>query len=144
MIYPKGKNKMGKIAIITDSYGVVPQDYKEKYDIYVLPIVIECGQEEFKDGIDITAEDVYEKQKDHVLKTASPAGKDIMNVFEEVYQKGYTHAIAIMLSSGLSETCNQVRLFAESQDDLQLAVYNSKSGSIGYGSIASQLAIYRD
>ena len=144
MIYPKGKNKMEKIAIITDSCGDVPQDYKEKYDIFVLPIVIECGQEEFKDGIDITAEDVYEKQKNYVLKTASPAGKDIMNVFEEVYQKGYTHAIAIMLSSGLSGTCNQVRLFAENQDDLEVAVYNSKSGSIGYGSIAIQLAKYRN
>lgn len=144
MIYPKGKNKMEKIAIITDSCGDVPQDYKEKYDIFVLPIVIECGQEEFKDGIDITAEDVYEKQKNYVLKTASPAGKDIMNVFEKVYQKGYTHAIAIMLSSGLSGTCNQVRLFAENQDDLEVAVYNSKSGSIGYGSIAIQLAKYRN
>lgn len=144
MIYPKGKNKMEKIAIITDSCGDVPQDYKEKYDIFVLPIVIECGQEEFKDGIDITAEDVYEKHKNYVLKTASPAGKDIMNVFEEVYQKGYTHAIAIMLSSGLSGTCNQVRLFAENQDDLEVAVYNSKSGSIGYGSIAIQLAKYRN
>lgn len=135
---------MEKIAIITDSCGDVPQKYRDQYDIYILPIMIQCGDEEYRDGIDINAEDVYEKQKTDVLKTASPSGKDIMDTFEAIYQRGYTHAIAILLSGGLSGTSNQVRLFSESQDDIEVAVFDSKSGSIGYGAIAIQLAKYRD
>lgn len=135
---------MEKIAIITDSCGDVPQKYKEKYDIYVLPITIECGNHEYKDGINIEADDVYRMQKTEVLKTASPEGKDILDTFEEIYKKGYTSAIAILLSGGLSGTFNQVRLFAESFDDLEIAVFDSKSGSIGYGAIAIQLAQYRE
>ena len=44
----------------------------------------------------------------------------------------------------MSGTFNQVRLFAESFDDLEIAVFDSKSGSIGYGAIAIQLAQYRE
>lgn len=135
---------MDKIAIITDSCGDVPQEYREKYDIYVLPIAIQCGEQEYKDGINISAEDVYEKQKTEVLKTASPAGKDILDTFEMIYQNGYTSAIAILLSAGLSGTSNQVRLFADGFDNLEIAVFDSQNGSIGYGGIAIQLAKYRD
>lgn len=135
---------MEKIAIITDSCGDVLQTYKDKYHIFVLPIMIQCGEKEYRDGIDITAQDVYQMQKTEVLKTASPAGQDIMNTFEMIKDEGYTHAIAVLLSGGLSGTSNQVRLFAEGQDDLEIEVFDSKNGSIGYGSIAIQLAKYRD
>lgn len=135
---------MEKIAIITDSCGDVPQIYREKYDIYVMPIMIQCGDEEYRDGIDITAQDVYKRQKIDVLKTASPSGKDIVDIFEKVKKNGYRKAIAILLSGGLSGTSNQVRLFADNQNDIEVAVFDSKSGSIGYGSIAIQLAKYRD
>lgn len=135
---------MEKIAILTDSCGDVPQEYKEKYDIYVLPIVIECNQKEYKDSIDISSEDVYQLQKEHVLKTASPSGKDIIDTLELIKNNGYTHVIGVMLSSGLSGTVNNVRLLAQSVDHLIVEILDSKSGSIGYGSIAIALAKLRD
>lgn len=133
---------MEKIAIVTDSCSDIPQQYKEQYDIYVLPIIIECNQQEYKDGVNIHTEDVYKLQKDYVLKTASPAGADIIETFETIAQNGYTHVIAMMLSGGLSGTYNQVRLFAESQDDLEISIYDSRTASIGCGAIAIQLAEY--
>lgn len=135
---------MEKVAIITDSCADVPQEYVEKYDIYVLPMVVLCDGEEFKDGITITAQDVYQKQIDRVVKTASPSGKDILNTFETIKQKGYTHAIAVLLASGLSGTMNQVRLLTQTIDDLEIEVIDSQSGSIGYGMVVMQLAMYRN
>ncbi len=135
---------MEKIAIITDSCGDIPNHWIDKYNIYVIPVLVQCGDREYKDGIDINVNDVYEMQKREVLKTASPAGGDILKTLEMVKEDGYTHAIAVMLSGGLSGTVNQVRLLAESIDDLEVEVFNSMSASIGCGVITMTLSEYRD
>lgn len=131
---------MEKIAIMTDSCADIPQEYINQYPIFVLPIIIQCENKEYKDGIDIHSHDVYKLQQEHILKTASPAGGDIVNTFETMIQEGYTHVIAIMLSAGLSGTYNEVRLLSQIQENLEIEVFDSKSGSIGYGSIAIELA----
>lgn len=129
---------------MTDSCGDVPKEYIDKFDIYVFPIIIQCDNHEYKDGINICAEDVYKMQKEHILKTSSPAGQDVIETLEKIKKKGYTHVIGIMLSGGLSGTANNVRLLSQSIEDLHIEIFDSKSGSIGYGSIAIQLAQYRN
>lgn len=135
---------MEKIAIITDSCGDVLPEYQKEYGIFILPMVVQASDGEYKDGVTITAKEVYEKQKAEVLKTASPTGADICDMFEKVKEEGYTHAIVVTLSTGLSGTCNQVKLIAEMEENLGISVIDSKSGSIGYGAIAVLLAKYRD
>lgn len=51
---------MEKIAIITDSCGDIPNHWIDKYNIYVIPVLVQCGDREYKDGIDINVNDVYE------------------------------------------------------------------------------------
>lgn len=135
---------MEKIAIITDSCGDVTLQAREKYDIFVMPMVVLHGEKEYKDGITITAREVYELQKTDVLKTASPAGEDVLDTFKRVKEKGYTHVIIITLASGLSGTYNSIRLLAEEQEELKVEVLDSKNGSIGYGAVVTILAQYRD
>ena len=86
---------MEKIAIITDSCSDVSKEYREKYDIYVLPMVVQHNEKEYKDGIDITAEDVYRLQENDILKTASPAGSDVLDTFEEIKKKGGIYATCV-------------------------------------------------
>lgn len=135
---------MEKIAIITDSCADVTAVDKEKYDIFVLPMVVQNGDKEYRDGITITAEEVYEQQKTAVLKTASPTGRDVQETFQKVKEKGYTHAIVILLASGLSGTYNSISLLAKDEENLTIEVMDSKNGSIGYGGVVTILARYRD
>lgn len=135
---------MEKVAIITDSCGDVTVQDREKYDIFVVPMVVQDGEKEYKDGITISAQEVYELQKTKVLKTASPTGEDVLDTLEKVKEKGYTHAIIVTLASGLSGTYNSIRLLAQEQQELIVEVLDSKNGSIGYGVVASILARYRD
>lgn len=135
---------MEKIAIITDSCADVTVEDRAKHDIFVLPMIVLNGEKEYKDGVTITAQDVYEQQKTAVLKTASPAGEDVLNTFRKVKEKGYTHAIIVALSSGLSGTFNSLRLLAMEEEGLQTEVLDSKSGSIGYGAVVTILARFRD
>lgn len=132
-----------KIAIITDSCADVPKELREKYDIYVLPMIISCQDGEYKDGINIHAEDVYEKLKTELPKTSTPTGEDIESLLNELKEKGYEKAIAIIISSGLSGTVNHVRLGVEDAG-LEVCVIDSLSASIGNGAIVIQAAMWRD
>lgn len=136
---PNGK--IEKVAVITDSCSDIPEDLKVKYNIYVLPLLIICKDGEYRDGIDITAKDIYEKLKTELPKTSTPKGEEIEYLFTDLKKKGYKKAIAVMLSGGLSGTANHVRLAAE-ESDLEICVVDSKTGSIGTGAIALQAAIW--
>lgn len=79
-----------------------------------------------------------------MLKTASPAGGYIVNLFEQLVEEGYTHAIATLLSGGLSGTVNQVRLIASEIENIEIEVYDSKIAAVGNGAISMTLAEYRN
>ena len=56
----------GKIAVLTDSNCDLPQQYFKKYPIFRLPLVVTCGGKDYRDGIDITVEEIYrDNEYDH-------------------------------------------------------------------------------
>lgn len=131
-----------KIAVITDSCADVPQELAERYRLFILPMGITCSDGAYRDGIDIHAEDIYERLKTELPKSSTPSGADVEDVFLKVRQEGYTKAVAILLSGGLSGTVNHVRLAAEELEELEVEVYDSRQASIGIGVIALQAAAY--
>ena len=50
-----------KVAIITDSCADVPEELAEKYHLFVLPMQIVCEDGVYRDGIDMTSEDIYKR-----------------------------------------------------------------------------------
>lgn len=50
-----------KIALLTDSTADRPAPMREGKPIYVVPLKIRCEDGEYSDGVDITAEGVYER-----------------------------------------------------------------------------------
>ncbi|MBM6880772.1 DegV family protein [[Clostridium] spiroforme] len=131
---------MEKIAIITDSCADVPAAYANQYHIHIIPMIVSTHERSYKDGIDINAEDVYELQRHEMLKTASPQGDDVISMLEQLKNEGYTHAVILTIASALSGTSNQIRLFAQSVDDIIVSVFDSKSASIGNGAIVIETA----
>ncbi len=131
-----------KIAVLTDSCADLPVEWTDRFHIFVLPLIIRCKNQEFHDGVDIFPEDIYEVLKTELPKTSTPSGDDIEEVFDQIKAEGYNKVIAVMLSSGLSGTVNHVRLAAEDREDLEIAVFDSKSGSIGIGITAVMAAEY--
>lgn len=131
-----------KIAVITDSCADVPEELAERYHMFVLPMRIICSDGEYRDGIDIHAEDIYEKQKREMPKSSTPGGADVEDTFAEIRRQGYTKAVAVLLSGGLSGTVNHVRLEAEELEGLEVEIYDSRQASIGIGAIALQAAEY--
>ncbi len=131
-----------KVAIITDSCADVPEELAEKYHLFVLPMQITCEDGVYRDGVDITSEDIYKRLEKETPKSSTPSGADVEDLFQKLVRQGYQKAIAVLLAGGLSGTVNQVRLLAEELEELEVAVYDSKQASIGIGVIAIQAAIY--
>ena len=129
-----------KIALVTDSCADLSRALIEENDIHVIPLRISCADGEFSDGVDISAADVYTRlHAGELPKTSLPTGEDVERVLRTLVKEGYDGAIAIMLSSGLSGTYNMVRLQAGQRDDLEIAVFDSRSGSLGIGIMVLQL-----
>lgn len=129
-----------KIALITDSCADIMPTLLRRYDIYVVPLKLIFSDGEYADGVDITPSEVYRRLSAEIPKTTLPSGEAVEQVFARIRQAGYEKVIAIHLSSGLSGTCNLVRLMAEQTDDLEVAVFDSLSGSLGIGAAVLQAA----
>lgn len=124
-----------KIAVLIDSCADVPQEFIDKYHIYTVPMMVVSESMSYRDGIDITARDVYTMQKTQILKTSSPTGEDVINTLERIKKDGYSHVVILTIASALSGTINQIRIFAQSVENLIVEVFDSKSASIGNGAI---------
>ena len=129
-----------KIALLTDSTADLPAPMREGKPIYVVPLKIRCEDGEYSDGVDITAEGVYERlHRGELPRTSLPEGGVVSDTLDQIRADGYERVIALMLSGGLSGTYNMVRLQAGQRDDLEIAVFDSRSGSLGIGIMVLQL-----
>lgn len=129
-----------KIALLTDSTADLSPAMREDKPIYTVPLKIVCDDGEYSDGVDIFAQDVYDRlHRGELPRTSLPDGGSISDTLDRIKADGYEKVLAVMLSSGLSGTYNMVRLQAETRKDLEIAAFDSKSGSLGMGSMVLQL-----
>lgn len=138
-----GVDNSKQIAIITDSCADLSKEMQEQYKVCVIPMMIRCEDGEYRDGVDITIEEIYERLKTEIPKTSTPSGESIEALFSELKSQGYEKVLAVMVSSGISGTVNHVRLAAE-ESGMEAYVIDSLSGSIGHGAVVLQAAIWRD
>lgn len=124
---------MEKIALITDSAADLNEEVVNKYNINVLPFRIIYKDKEFKDGVDITSSEVYENLDREIPTSSLPSMQDMEDMFTRLEQEGYTHAIVVVISSGLSGIYNAIKLVSENHEKITTYIYDSKSISAGEG-----------
>ena len=129
-----------KIALLTDSCADIPLEVARKNHIYVVPFTITFEEGSYQDGVDIFPDDVYRRQPNEVIKTSLPSGAVIEDTLHKIKEDGYEKVIAIMLSSGLSGGYQIVRMLGEEEEALEVAVFDSMSGSLGEGAMVLTVA----
>ena len=122
-----------KIAILIDSCTDVPKEYIDKYNMYTLPLLINYSDGEYRDGIDITAQEVYDRFSTEIPKTSLPNMGIIQDTFKKIIEDGYNKILAITISSGLSGTFNAVRMVAEEVTEAEVFMLDTKNIGIGAG-----------
>ena len=129
-----------KIALLTDSTADLSAEMRSGKPIYTVPLKIICEDGEYSDGVDIFAQDVYQRlHRGELPRTSLPEGGAVSDALDRIRADGYEKVIALMLSGGLSGTYNMVRLQGEQREDLEVAVFDSKSGALGLGIMVLQL-----
>ena len=123
-----------KIALLTDSTCDIPQEFLDKYDIKVVPLTIIWGGEQFKDGVDLTAEDFYTRlEEDPTLPTTSqPTPQQMVQAYDEAKRKGAEKVLIITISSAMSGTHESAKAAAE-MADIPVKVLDSKANSMSLG-----------
>lgn len=129
-----------KIAILTDSTCDLERDTIDRFGIEVLPLKIIYRDRVLLDRVEIAPQEIYDSLEREVPNTSTPSPHEATVTLQRLRERGFTHVLAIHLSSGLSGTCNMVRLAAEQFQHLKTAVIDSKSLSMGLGLVVQQAA----
>jgi DegV family protein with EDD domain len=117
-----------KLAILTDSGSNLASDFVKKHaNLFVIPLMIVIDGKNYRDQIEVAAEEVYEKLDTHHITTSLPSNDDLMSLLEDIKKKGFTDVLAINISSGLSGTFNAFRLTFQEVKDLNITHYDSKT-----------------
>ena len=131
------------VIITTDSTADLSPELRERYGISVVPLTIQLGEESYRDGENITPDDIYARyRKDGILpKTAAPSVQDFLDFFRSFTENGYD-VVHFDISSELSNTFNAARLAA---DELS-GVYpiDTRNLSTGIALLAIEAAECRD
>jgi len=125
-----------KIAVITDSAAnLLPEFVNKHKNLFVMPLMINIDGVGFKDQVDISASQVYEKLDSCTVTSSLPSIGDLMDLIEHLKTEKYTDILAINLSSGLSGTYNAFRLAFQDVKDVKILHYDSKTLGAGLGYI---------
>lgn len=131
---------MQKIALLTDSSCDLDMQTLKKYNIHVAPFRIIYSDGEYEDGINITPQEVYDSLTKEVPTTSLPSIEKIDSLLTSLEEDGYTHVIAINISSELSGTFNSVRLMLEDHPKLKTFAYDTKTLTLAQGNIVLKAA----
>ena len=123
------------IRIVTDSTCDLPQEIIDQYHITVVPLFIQIGTREYRDGVDLSREEFYEKLPElRPHPTTAVPGIDLfVQTYERLIQEGATQIISIHISPKLSGVLNVAKVAAERITSIPVTVLDSRSLSMGTG-----------
>ena len=99
------------IRIVTDSTADLPPGIAEQHRVTVVPLTVLWGDEQLRDGVDITAERFFRRlQREPVLPTTSqPSAGAFREVYERLAAEGADGILSIHISAKLSGTLDSAR-----------------------------------
>jgi DegV family protein with EDD domain len=125
------------VRVVTDSTSDIPHDLAQSLGITLVPLNVTFLTETFKDGVDITADQFYDRLVNGGVTptTSQPSPGDFLQVFDEL--AGDADAIlSVHLSAKESGTYNSA-VQAKDQSDVQcpIEVLDTGQFSMGLGMI---------
>lgn len=115
-------------TIITKDSGIDPIN-----NLYVIPAIVRKDFKlEYKDGIDITSEEVLKGvDEGHIYQTAAPSIEDYDKTFREALRNG-DEVVHLSMSSGISEgSVNTANVMANSVCPEKIRVIDTKNAATG-------------
>lgn len=132
---------MTSIRIFVDSTCDLPKAWLQENQIGVVPLYVNFNNEVYRDGVDITPAELYEKVKQtgQTPKTSAPSPADFIQAFQPVIESGHI-IIYISLSSALSSTYANAHLAANTFPTGAVTVLDSLNLSSSIGLLVMKAA----
>lgn len=124
---------MERIALITDSGTNVPQELMERYHIYCAYLSVNYRDEHYREVIEISTQEVYERFSQDIPTTSTPSPQDVAACVEQAIADGHDHIICVMMSAGLSSTCSLFESVLVGHPEVSSRVIDTKSIGAGAG-----------
>lgn len=125
-----------KLAVITDSSAFLQAEALRKEDLFVLDIPVNIDGQEYVEGVNLTAQEFYEKMASasELPKTSQPSIAKLAEILSSLKAKGYTHALGLFLSSGISGFYQNIQYMKDEYEGLTIAFPDTRitSAPLGY------------
>lgn len=104
-----------KVAIMTDSNSGITQSEAKELGIFVLPMPFTIDGQEYKEDINLTQDEFYDKLMNGAeVFTSQPATGEVTAFFDRIL-KDYDQIVHIPMSSGLSGSCQTAMMLADDE-----------------------------
>ena len=125
-----------KLAVITDSSAYLSADTLQREDLFVLDIPVNIDGEEYVEGVNLTAQEFYEKMASasELPKTSQPSIAKLDEILTSLKEQGYTHALGLFLSSGISGFYQNIQYMVDDYEGLTIVFPDTRitSAPLGY------------
>ncbi|MCR5511509.1 MAG: DegV family protein [Lachnospiraceae bacterium] len=131
------------IRIVADSTCDLSPELISRYGITILPLHVLLGDKEYRDGVDISIEEIYEwaDANKTTPKTSAPSAEDAVAVFKPMLEAG-DEIIAFSISSSMSASYEYIKMAVDILDAQEsVSVIDSANLSTGIGLLVIEAAV---
>lgn len=131
-----------KIALVCDSTCDLTPSLRAEHGVFMVPLSVYFGDEEFEDNVDLTPEAFYRRlaAADELPTTSQPSAGKFLAVFQRLEREGYTHVLGLMINRGFSSTLQSAQVAAKMAPKLTYELIDSRTTSWGLGMMAMYAA----
>jgi DegV family protein with EDD domain len=117
-----------KFAVVTDSTADLPDEWRERYSIEVVPLKVLFGKETFRDRVDLTDQQFFTRlEASSTLPTTSaPSPGEFAEVYRRLAQD-HDGCISIHIGAQLSATAEAARVGAQTVERFRVEVIDSET-----------------
>ena len=130
------------VKIVTDSTSDLPEAIARELGVTVVPLSVFFGEEAYKDGVEITREQFFERLisgggvHPH---TSQPSVEDFVAVYKELAGQGH-EIVSVHVSDKMSGTMNSARLARAELPDAKIELVDTGLAALALGLVVKVTA----
>ena len=131
------------VKILADSTCDLSQELIQKHNITILPLHVVLGEKDYRDGVDITVDEIYAwaDANNATPKTAAPSPEEAMEAIRPLLEDG-SDVICFSISGSMSASLSVMKIAADSLDASdRIYCIDSENLSTGIGLLIIEAAM---
>jgi DegV family protein with EDD domain len=118
-------------AVVTDSTADLPRQWHESYGIEVVPLKVLFGKDTYRDGVDMTNEQFFQRltASSTLPTTSAPSPGEFAEVYGRL-ARDHDGCISIHIGAQLSATAEAARIGAQAVEGFKVNVIDSQTVSM--------------